>query len=94
LAVLISAEPIVFAESSALLVVCAARQRHLPSSLNKTTRLQIERRSSINLPYSMSYTQYQQYGGNPYDNAPEAEAGQVDGVSYSFFEAGDPGSDL
>ena len=25
----------------------------------------------------MSYTQYQQYGGNPYDNGPGAEAGQA-----------------
>jgi syntaxin 1B/2/3 len=24
----------------------------------------------------MSYTQYQQYGGNPYANGPDAEAGQ------------------
>jgi len=32
----------------------------------------------------MSYTQYQQYGGNPYDNGPEAEAGagQGDGQNY------------
>jgi len=27
----------------------------------------------------MSYTQYQQYGGNPYNNGPDAEAGQGDG---------------
>jgi len=29
----------------------------------------------------MSYTQYQQYGGNPYSGGPEAEAGQVGGQS-------------
>jgi hypothetical protein len=41
----------------------------------------------------MSYTQYQQYGGNPYDNGPEAEAGagQGDGVSISLTsKSGDP----
>lgn len=28
----------------------------------------------------MSYTQYQQYGGNPYDNGPAAEGGQAGAV--------------
>lgn len=31
----------------------------------------------------MSYTQYQQYGGNPYDNGPGAEAGQAGAVSFT-----------
>jgi hypothetical protein len=31
----------------------------------------------------MSYTQYQQYGGNPYNNGPNAEAGQGGAVSFS-----------
>jgi hypothetical protein len=31
----------------------------------------------------MSYTQYQQYGGNPYNNGPNAEAGQGGQVSFS-----------
>jgi syntaxin 1B/2/3 len=31
----------------------------------------------------MSYTQYQQYGGNPYNNGPNAEAGQGGAVSLS-----------
>jgi hypothetical protein len=33
----------------------------------------------------MSYTQYQQYGGNPYNNGPNAEAGQGGGVSFFFL---------
>lgn len=31
----------------------------------------------------MSYTQYSQYGGNPYNNGPDAEAGQGDGSHLS-----------
>jgi hypothetical protein len=31
----------------------------------------------------MSYTQYSQYGGNPYSNGPDAEAGQGGAVSSS-----------
>ena len=34
----------------------------------------------------MSYTQYQQYGGNPYDNGPGAEAGQAGAVRPSHLE--------
>lgn len=30
----------------------------------------------------MSYTQYQQYGGNPYDNGPDAESGGIGGPAY------------
>ncbi len=32
----------------------------------------------------MSYTQYQQYGGNPYNNGPNAEAGHGGAVSFSL----------
>lgn len=31
----------------------------------------------------MSYTQYDQYGGNPYNNGPNAENGQG-GVRFNF----------
>jgi syntaxin 1B/2/3 len=32
----------------------------------------------------MSYAQYQQYGGNPYNQGPDAEAGQGGNVSFSL----------
>jgi hypothetical protein len=34
----------------------------------------------------MSYTQYQQYGGNPYNNGPDAEAGIGGPVSFPAYQ--------
>ncbi|RFU27254.1 hypothetical protein B7463_g9077, partial [Scytalidium lignicola] len=39
----------------------------------------------------MSYTQYQQYSGNPYANGPDAEAGQVEGQTYDQNHLQAPG---
>ncbi|KIN05674.1 hypothetical protein OIDMADRAFT_112219 [Oidiodendron maius Zn] len=36
----------------------------------------------------MSYTQYQQYGGNPYSGGPDAEAGQAEGNYLSQAQSG------
>lgn len=44
------------------------------------------RRLNVNLSSKMSYAnEYQQYGTNPYTNAPEAENGQSGGYGVRFI---------
>jgi hypothetical protein len=65
-------------------------QRHfgsLATCFNLTTTAETHR-VSINWDKIMSYTQYQQDGGNPYGNGPDAEAGRA-GVSFPSARVAD-----